>query len=61
MRQTYRSEVFFLAQLCGCDVLEIYRGYKEDKEDLSDPSAAGKYRSDLIWVRRARGVNKRKQ
>ena len=50
MRQTYRSEVFLLAQLCGYEVLDIYRGYKGDREDLSDPSSAGKYRSDLIWV-----------
>ena len=50
MRQTYRSEVFLLAKLCGFEVLDIYRGYKGDKEDLQDPSSASKYRSNLIWI-----------
>jgi len=50
--QTYRSEVFLLAKLCGYEVLDIYRGYKGDKEDLNDPSSASKYRSDLIWILR---------
>ena len=52
MRQTYRSEVFLLAGLCGFEILDIYRGYKGDKEDLSDPSTALKYRSNLIWILR---------
>lgn len=50
MRQTYRSEVFILAELCGFDVLDIYRGYKGDKEDLNDPSSANKYEGNLIWI-----------
>lgn len=52
MRQTYRSEVFLLAQLCGFEVIDIYRGYDGDKEDLSDPSSAAKYKSNLIWILR---------
>ena len=52
MRETYRGEVFLLAKLCGFEVVDIYRGYKGDKEDLSDPSSASKYQSNLIWVMR---------
>ena len=52
MRQTYRSEVFLLAELCGFEVQDIYRGYKGDKEDLSDPSSAAKYSGNLIWILR---------
>lgn len=50
MRQTYRSEIFLLAELCGFEVLDIYRGYLGDKEDLSDPMSAAKYKSNLIWI-----------
>lgn len=50
MRQTYRSEIFLLAELCGFEVLDIYRGYLGDKEDLNDPMSASKYRSNLIWI-----------
>lgn len=50
MRQTYRSEIFLLAELCGFEVLDIYRGYKGDKEDLKDSLLAAKYRSNLIWI-----------
>lgn len=50
MRQTYRSEIFLLARLCGFEVLDIYRGYLGDKEDLSDPMSAAKYRQNLIWI-----------
>lgn len=50
MRQTYRSEIFLLAELAGFEVLDIYRGYHGDKEDLNDPSTAWKYRSNLIWI-----------
>lgn len=50
MRQTYRSEIFLLAELCGYEVLDIYRGYLGDKEDLCDPMSAAKYRSNLIWI-----------
>ena len=50
MRQTYRSEMFLLAELCGFEVVDIYRGYNGDKEDLNDPSSASKYRSNLIWI-----------
>lgn len=52
MRQTYRSEIFLLAELCGFEVLDIYRGYKGGKEDLNDPLSAAKYRSNLIWILR---------
>ena len=50
MRQTYRSEMFLLAKLCGFEVTDIYRGYDGDREDLNDPSSAAKYRSNLIWI-----------
>ena len=50
MRQTSRWEMFLLAELCGFEVLDIYRGYNGDKEDLSDPSSASKYHSNLIWI-----------
>ena len=50
MRQTYRWEMFLLAELCGFEVVDIYRGYKGDKEDLNDPESAAKYRSNLIWI-----------
>ena len=52
MRQTYRSEIFLLAELCGYEVLDIYRGYLGDKEDLGDPMSAAKYVSNLIWILR---------
>ena len=55
MRQTYRWEMFLLAELCGFEVLDIYRGYKGDKEDLNDPMSAAKYQSNLIWILRKRG------
>ena len=50
MRQTYRWEMFLLAELCGFEVVDIYRGYKGDKEDLSDSMSASKYQSNLIWI-----------
>ena len=50
MRQTNRWEMFLLAKLCGFEVLDIYRGYNGDKEDLDDPSSASRYRSNLIWI-----------
>ena len=50
MRQTYRSEIFLLAQLCGFEVIDLYRGYQGDREDLTDPSSASKYQSNLIWI-----------
>lgn len=52
MRQTNRHEMFLLAELCGFEVLDIFRGYKGDKEDLNDPSTAALYRSNLIWILR---------
>jgi len=52
MRQTYRWEMFLLAKLCGFEVVDIYRGYKGDKEDLNDPMSASKYQSNLIWILR---------
>lgn len=50
MRQTYRSEIFLLAELCGFDVIDLYRGYNGDKEDLSDPSTAAKFNGNIIWI-----------
>ena len=55
MRQTYRWEMFLLAELCGFEIVDIYRGYKGDKEDLNDPMSAAKYQSNLIWILRKRG------
>ena len=52
MRQTTRWEMFLLAELCGFEVLDIYRGYNGDKEDLSDSESAMKFRSNLIWMLR---------
>ena len=52
MRQTYRSEVFLLAELCGFEVLDIYRGYDGFKEDLNDISTAKKSNANLIWILR---------
>lgn len=52
MRQTTRWEMHLLAKLCGFEVMDIYRGYNGDKEDLSDLSTAAKYRSNLIWILR---------
>lgn len=50
MRQTYRSEIFLLAELCGFEVIDIYRGYNGDKEDLSNPSTASKFKGNIIWI-----------
>ena len=50
MRQTNRWEMFLLAKLCGFEVVDIYRGYNGDKEDLNDPSSASRYQSNLIWI-----------
>ena len=50
MRQTCRWEMFLLAKLCGFEVLDIYRGYDGDKEDLNDVASAGRFRSNLIWI-----------
>jgi len=50
MRQTTRWEMFLLAKLCGFEVVDIYRGYNGDKEDLNDPSSASRYRANLIWI-----------
>ena len=55
MRQTYRWEIFLLAELCGFEVVDIYRGYKGDKEDLNDPMSAANFKSNLIWILRKRG------
>ena len=52
MRQTYRSEIFLLAELCGFEVLDLYRGYHGEKEDLSAPGDAARYSGDLIWILR---------
>ncbi len=50
MRQTYRSEIYLLAELCGFEIVDIYRGYDGDKEDLNDITSAFKYQSNLIWI-----------
>ena len=50
MRQTFRWEMILLAELCGFEVLDIYRGYDGDKEDLNDPSSASEYKGNLIWI-----------
>ena len=50
MRQTYRSEIYLLARLCGFEIIDIYRGYKGDREDLNDISSARKYDANIIWV-----------
>lgn len=50
MRQTSRWEMFLLAKLCGFEVVDIYRGYNGDKEDLNDPASAARYRANLIWI-----------
>ena len=50
MRQTNRWEMFLLAKLCGFEVMDIYRGYNGDREDLNDPSSASRFRSNLIWI-----------
>ena len=50
MRQTYRWEMFLLARLCGFEVIDIYRGYNGDREDLNDPDSASRFQSNLIWI-----------
>ena len=50
MRQTYRWEMFLLARLCGFEVIDIYRGYNGDREDLNDPASASRFQSNLIWI-----------
>ena len=52
MRQTTRWEMRLLAELCGFEVADIYRGYDGDREDPNDLSTASKYRSNLIWILR---------
>ena len=44
-----------LGETLGFEVVDIYRGYKGDKEDLNDPMSAAKYQSNLIWILRKRG------
>ena len=58
MRQTYRSEIFLLAKLCGFEVVDIYRGYDGDREDLNDPASAARYRNDLIWILKRKEADK---
>ncbi len=45
MRQTYRQEMKYLAELCGFEIVDIYSGYKFRKADEFTPS-------DLVWVLR---------
>ena len=52
MRQTSRWEMFLLAEACGFEVTDIFRGYLGDREDLRDPDSAAKFRSNLIWILR---------
>lgn len=49
MRQTYRQEMKWLAELCGFEVLEIFRDYKGTK---ADESAGG-----CIWVLRKKDAS----
>ena len=42
--------LLYLAELCGFEVTDIYRGYNGDREDLKDPSSAAKYRNNLIRI-----------
>lgn len=52
MRQTYRSEVYLLAELCGFEIIDIYRGYNGDKEDINNIESARNFDANLIWVLR---------
>lgn len=46
MRQTYRSEMFLLAEVCGFDVLDLCCGYKGERVDPDHPSVE----HNLIWI-----------
>ena len=46
MRQTYRQEFRWLAELCGFEVLDVYKDYKSTPADEQP--------SPLIWVLRKR-------
>ena len=50
LAEAVSDDEYELAELCGFEVVDIYRGYDGDKEDLSDPSSASKYRNNLIWI-----------
>ena len=54
MRQTTRWDMLLLAKLCGFEVVDIYRGYNGDREDLNDIFTASRYRSNLIWILKRR-------
>lgn len=45
MRQTYRQEMKYLAELCGYELVDLYTGYKGKKATEFTPS-------DLVWVLR---------
>ena len=45
MRQTYRQEMKYLAELCGFEIADLYTGYKLKHADELTPS-------DLVWVLR---------
>ncbi len=45
MRQTYRQEMKYLAELCGFEIADLYAGYKFKHADELTPS-------DLVWVLR---------
>ena len=47
MRQTYRQEMRYLAELCGFEVLKIYSGYHGQE--------AGNELSGLVWLLRKKG------
>ena len=44
MRQTYRQEMKYLAELCGFEVLALYDGYNKQ------PAKDGTIAKNLIWV-----------
>ena len=53
--------LLYLAELCGFEVTDIYRGYNGDREDLKDPSSAAKYRSNLIRILKRKDCKENEQ
>ena len=45
MRQTYRQEMKWLMELCGFELVDVYRDYKRTKVDEKSPC-------NLVWVMR---------
>ena len=44
MRQTYRQEMYYLAELCGFEVQALYQDYE------FDPAEEDRCQHNLIWV-----------